>query len=572
MNYDFLPKYLRVYVVQQEYSNYSSVDHATWRFILKISKNFFISNAHSAYLKGLQETGITEDEIPRIEEIDIKLQKYGWRAVCVKGFIPPLVFMDFQSRAILPIAADMRSQEHLTYTPSPDIVHESAGHSPIIIDNDYSDYLKSYGSIARKAIYSKEDIDVYMAIKKLSDLKEDPNSKNIDIKNAEDNLKNAYDSIRYTSEASMLSRMNWWTVEYGLIGTKNDPKIYGAGLLSSVGESENSLSSKVDKIDFSKECMNYDYNITEQQPQLFIINSFKDLQEALKDIESEMTFNKPVEYGLDRALEARAVCTIELDGNLQISGVVSKVLSRVNKISYIQFNGPTQLSHLYRQIPGHGGEYHSDGYGTPIGEIEFLNKSLNKLSAQELEDLGVCKNKNVSLKFTSGVVVNGRVTDLKYIKNVLSIVKFENCKVTLDSKILFDPSWGKFDLICSGKVESVYGGPADINRYIKFMPEMAEGNKSSKKRKIDKSLDELYLAVKNHRKKAEVDVDFLEKIYNQSIKKYSQHWLILFEILEIIIKTDCTLKEKIINHFKKSIPNNSDLYRAIQRGIDILHS
>ena len=74
MNYDFLPKYLRVYAVQQEYSSYSAVDHSTWRFILKISKNFFISNAHSAYLNGLKETGISEDKIPRIEDIDRKLK------------------------------------------------------------------------------------------------------------------------------------------------------------------------------------------------------------------------------------------------------------------------------------------------------------------------------------------------------------------------------------------------------------------------------------------------------------------------------------------------------------------
>ena len=72
--------------------------------------------------------------------------------------------MEFQSLKILPIAADMRSHEHLTYTPSPDIVHEAAGHAPIIANKDYANYLISYGEIASKAIMSKEDMNLYYAI------------------------------------------------------------------------------------------------------------------------------------------------------------------------------------------------------------------------------------------------------------------------------------------------------------------------------------------------------------------------------------------------------------------------
>ena len=92
--------------------------------------------------------------------------------------------MEFQSLGILPIAADMRTIEHLTYTPAPDIVHEAAGHAPILINEEYGNYIKEYGNIASKAIMSKEDLDLYDAIRELSDIKESPVSTDKDIENA----------------------------------------------------------------------------------------------------------------------------------------------------------------------------------------------------------------------------------------------------------------------------------------------------------------------------------------------------------------------------------------------------
>ena len=139
-----IPQYLKKYIVNQDYDQYSSIDHACWRFIMRINKAYFSKNAHSKYLEGIKKTGITIDRIPKIDDINKKLQKFGWSAVGVKGFLPPLVFMEFQSKGILPIACDMRSIEHLTYTPAPDIVHEAAGHSPMIADSDYAEYLKYY--------------------------------------------------------------------------------------------------------------------------------------------------------------------------------------------------------------------------------------------------------------------------------------------------------------------------------------------------------------------------------------------------------------------------------------------
>jgi len=290
MSLNNIPNHLKKYIVSQNYGDYNIIDHYVWSFIMNISIPFFKKYAHSSYLKGLEETGITANKIPSIDKMNKKMAKFNWMAVAVRGFIPPWVFMEFQSLGILPIACDMRSSEHLTYTPAPDIVHESAGHSPIIINKEYSYYLKEYGRIASNAIFSKEDERIYYAIRKLSDIKEDRNATEQQIKEAEKELKNAKESQTEPSEAALLSRLHWWTVEYGLIGSLKNPKIYGAGLLSSVGESQNCLTDDVKKIPFSIECINYNYDITEQQPQLFVTKNFSNLTDVLHKFEKSMIY------------------------------------------------------------------------------------------------------------------------------------------------------------------------------------------------------------------------------------------------------------------------------------------
>jgi len=290
MNSNNIPDHLKQYIVEQNYDRYNIIDHNVWSFIMDISIPFFKKHAHHSYFEGLQKTGITLNKIPSIEYMNIKMNEFGWSAVAVRGFIPPEIFMEFQSLAILPIACDMRSSEHLTYTPAPDIVHESAGHSPIIINEEYAHYLKEYGRIASKAIFSKEDREIYHAIRKLSDIKEDRNASLTQVLEAEKVLIKLKENQSKASEATLLSRLHWWTVEYGLIGSLYDPKIYGAGLLSSVGESQNCLNDNIKKIPLSIDCINYNYDITEQQPQLFVAESFSQLTDILYEFEKTMFY------------------------------------------------------------------------------------------------------------------------------------------------------------------------------------------------------------------------------------------------------------------------------------------
>jgi len=121
-----LPAHLQPFVAIQDYSMYTPRDQAIWRFLLHQLKYSLRDTAHPTYFDGLAKTGIGLEAIPRIEQINAHLNKLGWQAAAVDGFLPPAVFMEFQARKVLAIALNIRSFEHMLYTPAPDIIHESA--------------------------------------------------------------------------------------------------------------------------------------------------------------------------------------------------------------------------------------------------------------------------------------------------------------------------------------------------------------------------------------------------------------------------------------------------------------
>ena len=461
-----LPAHLKKYVVEQDYSLYTPVDQEVWRYIMRQLRAFLSKHAHPAYGDGLKKTGIEIDRIPDIRVISEKLEKFGWHAVPVSGFIPPAAFMELQALGYLPIASDMRSVDHLLYTPAPDIVHEAAGHAPILVEEEFAGYLKSYAQVARKAIISKEDMDQYEAIRVLSDMKEDPDSTRVEIQRAEEDLAKLSSSISHLSEAALLGRMNWWTAEYGLIGTLENPRIFGAGLLSSVGEARECLSSKVKKIPLTLDCVNYAYDITEPQPHLFVTPDFNHLRDVLEELANTMAFRLGGVRGLEKAKLARTVNTVELNSGVQIAGVLKNFLMSQGDVAYLQFEGPTQLAFDGKELVGHSKEYHAHGFGSPVGLVEGATKCLSEMSDSEVEKLGISKGHRATLKFKTGATVSGTIKSIARGPNgKLLLITFTDCTVTREGQTLFDPSWGVFDMAVGSKVPSVFGGPADRLAY-----------------------------------------------------------------------------------------------------------
>lgn len=472
-----LPKHLERYGVDQDYSRYTPVDQATWRHIMRQLRSFLSTHAHPCYIEGLAKTGIEVDRIPRIDIMNEKLEKFGWRAMPVSGFIPPAAFMELQSLGVLPIASDMRSVDHLLYTPAPDIVHEAAGHAPILVDPDFAAYLKAYAQVARKAILSREDMDQYEAIRVLSDMKEDPASTPAQIKQAEDKLNAVNAAMKDVSEGALLGRMNWWTAEYGLIGDLKNPKIFGAGLLSSVGESRSAMSAAVKKIPLTIECIDYTYDITEQQPQLFVVPKFENLNDVLEELANRMAFRVGGLAALEKARRSETVNTVELDSGIQISGVLKAIRAQGTDVSYLSFEGPTQLAFGDDELSGQGISQHQHGFGTPVGRATIERGGrrssaldLGHMPRTELERAGLLTGESITLHFESGVVVSGVVEKLTFAKaegaaERLVVLTLTQARATQGGDLLFDPAWGVYDMAIGTKVVSAYGGPADRARY-----------------------------------------------------------------------------------------------------------
>ena len=321
-----LPEYLEPFIVEQDPSRYSAVDQAVWRFVLLQLHARLALTAHPSYVRGLAESGISPTRIPSIAEMNRRLGAIGWRAVCVDGFIPPRAFQAFQALGVLPIAAEIRTPEHLPYTPAPDIIHEAAGHAPILIDPCYAAYLRASGRIACRAFASPSDGRVDRAVRLLSDLKETANALPDDLRGAEIELEQAVATLGPPSEAARVSRLYWWTAEYGLVGTLSDYRLYGAGLLSSLGESHFRHRPEVAKLPLSARSVEVGYDITRPQPQLFVARDFEQLHSVLDEVGRTLAFSVGGVAALRTALASRELCTVELDSGAEVIGVLSELV------------------------------------------------------------------------------------------------------------------------------------------------------------------------------------------------------------------------------------------------------
>ncbi len=321
-----VPPHLRHLIVRQDYSRYTAVDQAVWRFVLLQTHARLKASAHPAYRNGLAQTGISIERIPRIAEMDEHLAPFGWGAVCVDGFIPPRAFQELQSLSILPIAADMRSADHLVYTPAPDIIHEAAGHAPILPDATYAHYLRRIGAAGARAFTLPEDAAVDRAIYALSEVKENPRASAELVARTERALVEARAGVKRVSEAARLSRLYWWTAEYGLVGSPRDYAIYGAGLLSSLWESFACHDPKLPKPPLDAAASDVDYDVTRPQPQLFVASSFEALHDVLDEVARDLPSTRGGEAALAEAALARETATIQLGPGISLIGALSQRL------------------------------------------------------------------------------------------------------------------------------------------------------------------------------------------------------------------------------------------------------
>jgi phenylalanine-4-hydroxylase len=553
-----LPKHLLQFAVDQRYDDYTPVDHAVWRFIMRQNMFFLKEYAHKVYFKGLLETGISFERIPRIQEMNDILAKIGWGAVAVDGFIPPAAFMEFQAYKVLVIACDMRQINHIEYTPAPDIVHEAAGHAPIIVDREYSDYLQRFGEVGAKAMQSRKDFELYEAIRHLSILKELPNPDPKELEEATREVEYKQANLGEPSEMALLSRLHWWTVEYGLIGTLEKPKIYGAGLLSSIGESVSCLEPNVKKLWYSVDAAQQAFDITTKQPQLFVCRDFKHLSDVLEEFASRMAYRVGGLEGLNKAVECKRAATAEYSSGLQVTGVFSEVLTddENRQPIYLRTTGPTALAFANKQLDGHSKERHAEGFGAPIG-------TWRETELREGTDARV--------EFHSGVTVTGRVQRLLEQAGKPILITFTNCTVKLGDRVLFDPGWGEYDMAVGERITSVFNGAADKDAYLEVALVPKERTTKVPSDEKRRKLENLYAQVRDIRDR-KVGYERLGEIWETQQAEHAHDWLLSMEIFEILDDAgeQNDLKQKLVAFLNQKKTLDKEVATLIEWGFRLV--
>ena len=568
---DRLPKHLRQFIKPQDYSDYTPINQAVWRYVMRKNVNYLSKVAHNSYLDGLKKTGIEVDNIPSMYGMNRILTEIGWAAVAVDGFIPPNAFMEFQAYNVLVIASDIRQLEHIEYTPAPDIIHEGAGHAPIIANPEYAEYLRRFGELGCKAISSHKDYEMYEAIRLLSILKEAEGTPQAGIDAAEKAVEDLQNNMGELSEMAQIRNLHWWTVEYGLIGTVENPKIYGAGLLSSIGESAHCMTERVKKIPYDIAAANQSFDITQLQPQLYVTPDFAYLSLILEEFANKMALRTGGLSGINKLIQSNALGTIELSTGIQISGVFTTVIEAEGKPVYIQTTGKTALSYREKELVGHGTIKHKDGFGSPIGKLKGINLAIEDMSPRDLSAYSINENKTVTLDFEGDITVKGEIiTGSRNLHGEIILISFKNCTVTHGETILFQPEWGIYDMAVGKKVISAFSGPADANSFDLILHVPLSKTIKAKHTAERDDLEVLYQTIRLIRESKDT-TSSLSPIFQKLKEEHPNDWLLSVEIAELLKdRNEEQLLQEVIDYLESLKQRRPDIAHLITGGMDLI--
>ena len=454
-----VPPHLRRFVVEQDYSKYTAMDQAVWRFVLLQNYARLVETAHPAYRDGLEATGLSVERIPSIAEMNERLGRFGWGAVCVDGFIPPRAFQEFQARGLLPIAADMRTLAHLVYTPAPDIIHEAAGHAPILTDQAYAAYLRRIGEIGKRAFTIPAEDRVFQAVYSLSEIKEDPSKSPESVALVERELAEALAGVVEPSEATWLSRLYWWTAEYGLVGTPKHYRLYGAGLLSSLWESHACHAPEVQKLPLDETCTKVSYDITRPQPQLFVAKDFEHLHHVLERVAKNLACNIGGGVAISRAIQSREVASLRFSSGAWAIGILAEAGPNPFEPAWIKLEGPVAFAW--------DGVILRDERATPRQPEQWLitgplagGRTLHGASDSVLVPFHDRITGRHNLLFASGAAVEGRLArTIRDDDGRLLILYFHDVRLTLPGRAVLDLP--DFHLLATGDFLTAEAGAVD---------------------------------------------------------------------------------------------------------------
>ncbi len=549
---DKLPQHLKQYIKPQNYEEYTAIDQAVWRYVMRKNVDYLAGVAHSSYLEGLQKAGISIDYIPNMYGMNRILKEIGWAAVAVDGFIPPSAFMEFQAYNVLVIASDIRQLDHIEYTPAPDIIHEGAGHAPIIANPEYAEYLRRFGEIGCKAISNALDYELYEAIRHLSIIKEATGTSTEEIESAEQHIEDLQQNMGEPSEMALIRNLHWWTVEYGLIGEVEHPRIYGAGLLSSIGESAWCMTDNVKKIPYSLDAVHTSFDITRPQPQLYVTPDLAFLSQVLEEFANTMSLRKGGLGGIQKLIDSKELGTIELSTGLQVSGNFDSVIKYEDKPVYFQTKGPTALAYREKELVGHSTRHHNSGFGSPVGKLRGINLAIEDMSPRDLKAYNIYEEKKVTLEFEGNLQVSGEIiTGTRNLQGEIILITFKNCTVTHNNTVLFQPDWGMYHMAVGEKIVSAFNGPADLSSFDLITHKITSRTIKPRKSESLRKLEQYYEQIRNFREGTNTTIS-RNKVFREVREGFPHDWLLSVELYELARNNDdMDFAEEITSHLEK---------------------
>jgi phenylalanine-4-hydroxylase len=234
------------YLIEQKYQNYSPAQHAVWAELVRRRRPQIDAHACREYLEGYEVIGLRDNRLPNLQAISDRIgPRTGWSATPVSGFLPGEAFFEMLAARKFPTTTWIRGEDSLEYIPEPDIFHDVFGHVPMHAHPVFADFLQHYGGICAKA------------------------------KGAE--------------ILERLSRLFWYTVEFGLIRQNGKIKVYGSGVISSHRECTNVIDAGCEVKDFNlDDVLETPVKVDEIQKRLFAIESFDQIYAAVQEAERRL--------------------------------------------------------------------------------------------------------------------------------------------------------------------------------------------------------------------------------------------------------------------------------------------
>ncbi len=227
----------------QEYEKYTAEDRQVWEILFNNQIVNLPGAASKVYMQGIERISFTADKIPNFDETNQILRKLtGWELAVVPGLIPEKDFFELMANKKFPASTWLRKMSELDYLEEPDMFHDVFGHVPLLTNQPFVDFLQSLSALALA------------------------------------HINNAY-------AIELISRLYWFSVEFGLIHEKNDLRIYGAGILSSAGETKYSLSDKPPRYPYEvRQMMRTPFRKDVFQDRYFVIESYDQLNNSIHEI------------------------------------------------------------------------------------------------------------------------------------------------------------------------------------------------------------------------------------------------------------------------------------------------